>query len=461
MDENRDFSGEFTVVDVYDIASDIGKGCENIIDIDVADAISALMPKVINTLEILKNLATKSCLTIITCGMHFGWPSPSIPKLAAEGRITEDEGSWLAVMPLFSAVIGGMMVGCTVDLLGRKRTILLSSLPYFASWIMIACSRSVAVLYAARFLAGVADGWVFTALPITVPILTLLTFGWMPESPYYLLMRNNPIEAKRSLQVFRGVQDVESEISRLTTALKSQMSNTGRFIDLFIVKTNRKSVLIMMLLRGVQQFSGTTAILFYAQSIFIQSGSNISKETASLTYFAVQMVMAIVSSFLVDRCGRRPLLIVSIIGSAISLAVEGTYFYIDQNTDIDTSSFSYLPVVGLIAFVVMFTVGMQTIPVLMLGELFATNVKAFGLCFADIYFSLIAAIASKYFQITRDAFGIYVPFYTFSLSCAIGLVLIYIFVPETNGKTLEEIQMHFTDHNKDGVVEVKSDDGQI
>ncbi|VEN37136.1 unnamed protein product [Callosobruchus maculatus] len=457
---------------------------------------------------LLQYLASFSAtLAIITSGMHYGWPSPSIPKLAIEEQITGDEGSWMAVMPLLGAVLGSMMVGATVDLLGRKRTILVSSLPYFATWIMIACSRSVAVLYAARFLAGVADGWVFTSVPMyiceiaeprirgflgtlvptafiagilainvvgsylsitmaalissTIPILTLLTFCWMPESPYYLLMRSNPIEAKRSLQVFRGVQDVESEISRLTTALKSQMSNTGRFIDLFMVKSNRKSVLIMMLLRAAQQFSGTTAITFYTQSIFMESGSDISKETASVTYFAVQMIMAVICSFLVDRCGRRPLLIVSIIGSAISLFAEGTYFYIDQNTDIDTSSFTYLPVVGLIVFVVMFTLGMQTIPLLMLGELFATNVKAFGMCFADIYFSFIATLVSKYFQITRDTFGIYVPFYSFSVSCIIGLVLICIFVPETNGKTLEEIQMHFTGENKDGVVEVKSNDEQI
>ncbi|CAH1968371.1 unnamed protein product [Acanthoscelides obtectus] len=439
--------------------------------------------------------------------MHYGWPSPSIPKLTMEDLITDDEGSWMAVMPLLGAIMGSMMVGATVDILGRKRTILISSLPYFATWIMVACSRSVAVLYAARFLAGIADGWVFTAVPMyigeiaearirgllgtlvptafiagilainvigsylsitmaafvssIIPILTLLTFCWMPESPYYLLMRSNPIQAKKSLQTFRGTQDVEVEVARLTAAVKSQMSNSGRFIDLFVVKTNRKPLLIMVLLRAAQQLSGSAAITFYTQSIFMESGADISKEAASITFFAVQMVMSLICSALVDKCGRRPLLIISLSGSAISLFAEATYFYIDQNTVIDTSSFTFVPVAALILFVIMFTIGMQAIPLVMLGELFATNIKAFGLCFADIYFAVLATLVSKFFQIMRDSVGIYVPFYTFAVSCVIGLVLICIFVPETKGKTLEEIQIYFSGEEKSDVMDNKCSDEQI
>lgn len=394
----------------------------------------------------------------------------------------------MAVMPLIGALLGSGIVGATVDILGRKRTIILSSFPFLAAWIMVAYSKSILVLYIARFIAGVADGWVFTAVPmyigeiaepkirgmlgtsvsvswifgilliniigshlsITVtalissilPIVSLLTFIWMPESPYYLLMKENLNEARRSLQIFRGLSDVDSELNRISNAIKTQMENTGKFFDLVTVKSNRKALFIMMILRAAQQFSGTTAITFYTQYIFKETGDNISPELATIIYVSVQLVLAMFSSSIVDKAGRKPLLIISSIGSAITLLIEGSYFYLKLCTDINIDSFSIVPVVSLIAFVVVFSLGMQTIPLLMLGELFPANVKASALCFADIYFSILATIVSKFFQIVKDSFGIYVPFFVFSFCCLLGLIAVIFFVPETNGKTLEDIQMY-------------------
>lgn len=421
--------------------------------------------------------------------MHYGWPSPSLPILLDEHSVipvSNDEGSWIAVMPLLGALVGSLIVGVTVDILGRKRAIVFSSFPFFASWIMVAYSRSVIVLYSARFLAGIADGWVFTAVPMYIgeiaepkirgllgtgvsvtwifgillinivgsylsititalissilPIVTVLTFSFMPESPYYLLMRGKQEDAKKSLQILRGLNDVESELARLSIAVKSQMTNTGKFIDLFTVKSNRKATFIMMMLRAAQQLSGSTAITFYTQPIFEEAGDEISSKVATIIYFSVQLVMAVISSSVVDKTGRRPLLIASILGSAVTLFIEGTYFYVKYYAMFDVSKLSFIPVAALIGFVIIFSLGMQTIPILMLGELFPANVKAFALCLADIYFAILATLVSKFFQIMKDGFGIYVPFYAFSLSCLLGLACIIIFVPETKGKTLEDIQ---------------------
>ncbi|KAJ8968019.1 hypothetical protein NQ317_001092 [Molorchus minor] len=431
-------------------------------------------------------------LTIITSGMHYGWPSPSLPKLLDNSTeetaltITESEGSWIAVMPLIGGFLGASIGGITVDILGRKRTIILTTFPFFAGWIMVAYSKSVIILYIARFIAGISDGWAFTAVPmyigeiadpkirgllgsgvsvtwifgilliniigsylsITVtalissllPVLTLATFMWMPESPYHLLMRNKPKEAQESLQKLRGIQDVDSELNRLTVAVKKQTESTGKFLDLFAVKSNRKAVLIILIVRAAQQLSGTTAITFYTQIIFKEAGDDISSEIATIIYFSVQLIMTMVCSSIVDKTGRRPLLITSISGTGIVLLIEGTYFYLNKS-GVDVTQFSYIPVAALIGFVVLFSLGMQSIPILMLGELFPANVKAFALCLADIYFAILATIVSKFFQLMKYHFGIYVPFYAFAVCCALGLVCIVLFVPETKGKTLEEIQM--------------------
>lgn len=428
--------------------------------------------------------------------MHAGWPSPSLHQLLSENStlpITNEEGSWLAIMPLIGAGVGSLIAAATIDILGRKKTVIFTAFPFFAAWIMVAYAKSMAVLVVGRLLAGAADGVTFTAVPMylgeiaepkirgmlgsscsatfifgiflinamgsylsitvtallssLVPIALLLSFIWMPESPYYLLMRGNIDAAKKSLQTFRGLKEIDTELNRIDAAVKEQMHNSGKFIDLFKVSSNRKALFIVLGLRAAQQFSGTMAITFYAKTIFSESG-NISATTATMLYFSIQLCLSIISSIIVDKSGRRPLLIISMIGAAISLLIEGIYFYIAKCTSIDTSNFSFVQAAALVGFVIMFSLGMQTIPILMLCELFPTNVKAFALCLADIYFCINASIVSKFFQIMKDNFGMHVPFFVFTACCVLGLVFIILYVPETKGKTLEDIQNQLRNRKK-------------
>ncbi|KAJ8954034.1 hypothetical protein NQ318_004327 [Aromia moschata] len=443
--------------------------------------------------------AASGNLAIVSDGMHYGWPSPTLPQILNNTNSTlcidNDEGAWMAVMPLLGAVIGALTAANIVDYFGRKKTIIATAVPFFITWIMIAFAKSVVVLHIARLLAGVADGVTFTVVPIyigeisdarvrgmlgsscsvmwivgflliniigsymsisdtamvssVVPILAFLTFMWMPESPYYLLMRDRVKEAKESLRKFRRVDDVDDEIDRMLTSIQTETKSKGRLLDLFLVKSNRKAVIIVAGLRGFQQFSGTTAITFYAQSIFKEAGDDISPHHASMIYFSVQLLMTMVSSCIVDRAGRKPLLMISMAGSAFMLFLEGTYFYVRSQTPIDTSSFGFVPVVVLIGFVIIFSLGMQSIPILMLGELFPTGVKAYALCFADVYYSLVATVASKFLQVMKDNYGTYFAFYGFTIFSVIGLLFIIFFVPETKGKNLEEIQEYLRGHSHD------------
>mgnify|MGYP005985085849 FL=1 len=430
-------------------------------------------------------------LAIVTDGMHYGWSSPSVPQLKNNSTCTlcidESQGSTLAVMPLIGAVAGSLTAATIVDYLGRKRTILATAMPFFLAWIMVAFANSILVLYIARFVAGVADGFTFTVVPMyigeiadakvrgllgsscsvmwiagfliinvigsylsikttalvssVVPAALFVTFLWMPESPYYLLMRDKPEAARRALERLKSTTKVDDDLNRIKGAIQAeQKTKNGRFLDLFTVKSNRKAVFIIGGLRGFQQLAGTTAIAFYTHEIFGAAGDHISAHYAVMIYYSVQLVLTIVSSGIVDRAGRRPLLLISMAGSALALFVEGTYFCILNETSIDTSSFSIVAVIGLIAFVTIFSLGMQSIPICMLGELFPTNVKAFALCLADVYFSVMATAASKYLQITKVEYGLHVSFYGFFVCSILGLIFIYFFVPETKGKTLEDIQ---------------------
>ncbi|XP_066250442.1 facilitated trehalose transporter Tret1-like [Euwallacea similis] len=428
-------------------------------------------------------------LGIICSEMHYGWPSPSLPILMSGNysfSISSEEGSWLVVSPLFGAIVGALITGLIVDIFGRKRLIIFSSVPFVFSWLFIAWASSGPLMFVARVIAGMTDGLSFTAVPMylgeiadpkirgqiasicpvciilgilfinilgaylpidttaylstIVPLLLLLTFVWMPESPYFYLMQGKVAEAKKSLQVLRGSEDVASEMNRIVEAVAEQNKNKGKWTDLLTISSNRRALVIAFGLRGVQQLSGTTAIIFYCKKIFEQSSDFVSSGTATIIYFSVQLVFSVVASIVVDFAGRRPLLIISITGTALALFVNGGYLYVKDCTDIDISSFNFLPLVALIGFVVVFSIGMQTIPLLIMGEVFPTDVKAIALCTADIYYSVIVSIISKLFHWSNAEFGMYVSFFAFGVCCVFGLLFIVFFVPETKGKTLEDIQ---------------------
>lgn len=272
------------------------------------------------------------------------------------------------------------------------------------------------------------------------PILHFCTFCWMPESPYFLIMRQKMSEAKHNLEVFQGSRDIDAKFDKLSSLVKEETKNCGKCWELFTIKSNRKALLIVLGMRGIQQFCGTNAITFYAKEIFHESGEDISSDLSSIIYFSVQCVATILCSFMVDKVGRKPLLVISIIGSGFALTLQGTYFYFKLYSNYDMSLVNFIPITALLGFVVLFNLGMWNIPLLMLGEMFPTNVRAFALCLNEIYFGFMIIIVSKFFQTMKDHFGMHVPFFAFAGFCALGLIFILTVVPETKGKSLEEIQ---------------------
>ncbi|XP_018564027.1 facilitated trehalose transporter Tret1-like [Anoplophora glabripennis] len=425
-------------------------------------------------------------LSIICSEMHYGWSSPFGPVLA-NGKykftITNNESSWLTVIPLTGAIFGAFVTGLVVDIFGRKRMIIFSFLPFVASWLLIGFAESSTLMFVGRFLAGTTDGLSFTAVPMylgeiadpqirgllvstcpvcivfgillinilgaclpldttafistILPLLLLIIFPWMPESPYFYLMKGNEEEARESLRIFRGVEDVTVELNRISSAVKEQQEKKGSFLDLFRVESNRKGMFITLGLRSFQQLTGSMVIIFYCKTIF-EEARGFSPSLSTIIYFSVQLVLSIASSFVVDFFGRKPLLIVSIIGSALSLLAIAIYLYL-QEIGIDTTEYNFAPLVALICFVVTFSIGLHTIPLLIMGEIFPTDVKALALCVMDIYFSVLVICISMFFHWSK-CIGMYVPFLTFTGCCILGLLFILFYVPETKRKTLEDIQ---------------------
>ncbi|KAF2886013.1 hypothetical protein ILUMI_20160 [Ignelater luminosus] len=261
----------------------------------------------------------------------------------------------------------------------------------------------------------------------------------MPDSPYYLLLQNKVDAAKRSLERLRSSGNVDTEMKEIVAAVERQRAERGRLVDLFIVDSNRKATLIMTVLNGTQHFSSISVMVMNLHSILDDAASMVSPSTAAIIFSVIMLSAATISSSMMDRTGRKMILSISSFVTGISLAVLASYFSV-KNSGIDVSSYSWVPVVAVMVYAGAFKYGLGIVPIVMTGELFPTSVKAIGMTFADAMYASFSIISIYLYQFLIDAYGMHVPFIIFAATCLSATVFIIYYIPETKGKTLEEIQ---------------------
>lgn len=395
-------------------------------------------------------------------------------------KITSEQGSWITL----SMSVGGL-VGCAVsclliDKIGRKKTILLTFLPNFFSSAILIAANSVLVFCTARILAGIAFGIAVGVIPhyigeisdpeirgslgtilaifsllgflfinivgfyvtittsswITsaIPVIFLVSFIWMPESPYYLIKIGEFEKAEKSLAKFKGTSDIDDDFRILKESVVTQIEQKTTISE-FKQKSNRKALFIIFLLLNGKHMTGISPIDAYAQLIFQEVFPTICPLVIILIYYTTRLVMTILSSFVTYKIGRRPLLLTSFFGCFITLFFLALYLHLEiQNA-------AFLPVLFLEGHAIFYSF-LTPIPLSVLGELFPMNVKIYASVFYEVYLYIITVFVIEIFQELSDLYGVEIPFFVFSVSCLVHLVLIYKFVFETKGKTLCEIQKY-------------------
>lgn len=126
--------------------------------------------------------------------------------------------------------------------------------------------------------------------------------------------------------------------------------------------------------------------------------------------------------------------------AAMILASQGAFFYTKLGAGLNTDNVSWLPIVFIVLFVLAYRVGLGTVPIVMISELFPANVKAYGIVLTDLMYSIASLLSNTIFTYTEDAFGMYTPFWIYATICLIAAIFSKFCVPETKAKTLEEIQ---------------------
>ncbi|XP_048508499.1 facilitated trehalose transporter Tret1-2 homolog [Athalia rosae] len=375
-----------------------------------------------------------------------------------------------------------------VDTIGRKWSHLITAIPFIVSSIMIGFAPSYWWLVCARFIAGLGCGWSFmvaamylgeiandeirgalaamishmlnagilltyaigpwvsrlglACLGIALPVAFGLLYIWMPESPYYLVMKNNSERATKSLQWLKGSADVKADLAKVEQSIEFDRQNSGSFKDLLIVPGNRRALIIVLGLMVAQQFSGINAVLAYSGLIFEEAGSKLGSSVSVIIVGAVQVFGGILCIFTVDLAGRKPLLLISAGGSIFCLGGVALYFQLDA-VEIEVASISWLPLVGTVGYIIFYTVGLGLLPYVILSEIFPYNVKAFATMATSITGAIGGMAVSKLYQVVADAWGIHTSFWGFA-GITVGSIIFIIFVvPETKQRSLQEIQEEF------------------
>jgi len=143
--------------------------------------------------------------------------------------------------------------------------------------------------------------------------------------------------------------------------------------------------------------------------------------------------------FITDHSGRKSLLIISCIGTACSTAMVAAYFNLQYN-HINTKDITWLPATGIITYMIMHSLGLASLPFTLLSELFPTNVKVLGGTIVLTVICLTSSVVTKSYLIIADIAGIHVPFWIFTTCSFTGALFTFFYVPETKGKTFEQIQ---------------------
>ena len=186
------------------------------------------------------------------------------------------------------------------------------------------------------------------------------------------------------------------------------------------------------------QGCGAFTIVCYAATIFRETGAEMDPSLSGIILGVVQIFGTYISAILVDNVGRRPLLIISCIGSILGLSSVGFFAYF-KATGMDLSAVEWIPVVSLSFVIFISNIGLVCLPFVMMTELLSNKLRTIGCSAGMITLSVMAYIFLQTMPVLIEYIHIYGIMAVFTGICVFGLGFIYFIVPETKGKVLTQV----------------------
>ncbi|HXJ15959.1 MAG TPA: sugar porter family MFS transporter [Candidatus Polarisedimenticolia bacterium] len=423
-------------------------------------------------------------------GLLFGYDTGVIS--GAELFLRKDFAlSSLALEIIVSGVLAGAALGALVgghlaDMFGRRTMLIATAIIFAIGAVVCAVAGSPGILIGGRMIVGLgiglssgtvpvyisevsppaSRGWTVSLFQLAITIGILFAYlvgyafasnqGWrwmfglalmpaavfglgmifLPESPRWLVKRGETAMAHAVLQRIRGASTIENELAEIERSLMLT-TERGKLSDL-LHPSLRAALIVGLGLAVFQQVTGINTVIYYAP-IIIQSAGIPSDSGAILTTAGIGLVnvlMTVVAMWLIDRVGRRPLLLTGIGGMVVTLSLLGLSFHFTAHN----GAFAWVAVVSMMLYVASFAISLGPIFWLLISEIYALRVRSSAEGLSATFNWGSNLVVSLTFLTLLEKIGTSQTFWLYALLAVGAWIFSYYLVPETKGRTLEEIE---------------------
>lgn len=315
----------------------------------------------------------------------------------------------------------------------------------FVSLYQLAITIGILIAYVVDEALTNSDSWrVMLGVSAVPGVLLAVAMFPMPDSPRWLLRNGRRDDAVDALEKVEPGADSAARLDEVQASIDADrdQASWGELLSPAL----RKPLQIGIGLAVFQQITGINAIIYYANEIFGAAGFSTPQEQAAATTWAIGVVN-VLATFIavayVDRFGRRPLLRAGLVGMALSLAVVGVGFHLldgQSGAGGRESVTSVMTLVGLVVFIASFAFSLGPVVWTVINEIFPSRVRGRAVAVATAANWGSAWLVSQFFLTLTDAIGQSGTFLLFAFFSVVAFVWVTRLVPETKGRTLEEIE---------------------
>jgi SP family galactose:H+ symporter-like MFS transporter len=426
-------------------------------------------------------------------GLDQGFMNGALPLIQKEMKLSTEQAALFSSVLAWAAAFGAFTAGWVARWFGRKRTIILAALLFFVCTLAGAMAPNYEVLFSSRLLLGLAVGiaafvvplylseiapthmrggivamyqlmitagilmvfasnaliqgymeanihsWRYMLAIISIPALVMFVASFiLPRSPRWLILQGLNKEARLVLQRIRsGPKEIEFELQEMQQSIAAS-AGSSRFVLLsrgFFWKVLLLGVSLQML----QQFSGINSVIYYSTEIFHKAGIH-NAALATVIVGLVNMLTTILAVLYVDRWGRKPILYVGLVLMVVTLFYTGSVFRFEQGGGTLSDGGEIAMVAAVLIYIFAFAISLGPIVWILCAEIFPLEGREIGLTVTTIANWVFAAMVVQGSEIVLNSYGGADLFTFFSGCCLLGIVLVYLFVPETKRVPLEEME---------------------
>jgi len=439
-------------------------------------------------------------------GLLFGYDTGvingAIGPLKAHFELSGAQEGWAMGCALIGCALGAGLAGVLSDWLGRKKVLVFSAVMFFVSAVGTAVPQSLVIFIIFRIIGGLGVGaasmtspmyiaeisptrmrgrmvslnqlaivlgflvvyfvnyfidlqgnalwnqqtgwrWMFGSESLPALLLFILLL-FVPDSPRWLTKQGRDAEALEILTRANGPEDAQMEVEQIREALTLETGSLKQLLS-----SGMKIILAMgIALAVLQQVSGINVILYYGTEIFKQMGSGTNAALRqTIIIGVVNLSFTVVAIWTVDRLGRKPLMLIGAVGMTLTLTATGLSAFFQQT--------SHWVLVFILGYIACFALSVGPVTWVILSEIFPTKIRGRAMAIATVCLWIANYVVSQTFPMMNEnpwlieRFHHGFPFWVYAVFCILLFLLVWRFIPETKGKSLEEIEKFWFKHKKE------------